>query len=57
MEDVTCTSADLCSYLCSVAETTAEPPRDSNHEVVFLSQSIEPIFMEDKTHSLHEVSM
>lgn len=43
MEDITCTSDDLCST--SMAETVPEPPRDPNHEVVFLSQSIEPIFI------------
>lgn len=32
--------------LCEVAETTPDPPTDSCHEIVFASQSIEPIILE-----------
>lgn len=32
-------------YTICLAETTAEPPTDPYHELVFLSQSLEPFFM------------
>lgn len=38
---------DLCTI--SVAKATPDPPADPPHELAFLSQSTDPIFMEDVT--------